>query len=68
LAILKKYESPKKNKILTSLSGKKKKSWDIIFGADVVHYKQQLHNEHKIEKSENFQRNTHLNICFPLNK
>jgi hypothetical protein len=53
----KKIWKPKKI-ILTSLSGKKKKSWDIIFGADVVHYKQQLDNENKIK---NFRRNTHLN-------
>jgi hypothetical protein len=52
---------------LTSLSGKKKKSWDIIFGADIVDYKQQLHNEHKIEKSDKFQRKHPFKFIFSIN-
>jgi hypothetical protein len=57
-----------KNKILNQpfREGKKeKKSWDIIFGADVVHL--QAKNYTMNIKSENFQRKTHLNfIFFPL--
>ncbi len=65
--IQKNYES-QKNKILNQpfREGKKeKKSWDIIFGADVVHL--QAKNYTMNIKSENFQRKTHLNfIFFPL--